>query len=260
MSKKPLLTYFGHHKCGTQWFKSIIADVCSILKLNYINHHNANQFDQDLKSFVEQNEMDFYSFINAQYRFVEQLDNYKGFHVVRDPRDIVVSGYFSHLHSHSTMAWQQLVDIREKLEKSSKEEGLMSEIDRSANLFKHLGNWDYNNSSIMEMKMEEMMGNPYERLVDIFRFLGLVFDKDDPDELKTKDRMPIGKFLAVVYYNRFSAKTKGREQGKEDVKHHYRKGVPGDWKNHFTDKHKKLFKEVGGELLIKLGYEKDMNW
>ena len=40
----------------------------------------------------------------------------------------------------------------------------------------------------------------------------------------------------------------------------FREGKIGAWKNYFTPEHKKLFKLYGGEMLIKLGYEKDLNW
>ena len=40
-----------------------------------------------------------------------------------------------------------------------------------------------------------------------------------------------------------------------------RQGQIGAWKQHFTQKHKEIFKKVGGDnLLIQLGYEKDENW
>ncbi len=40
----------------------------------------------------------------------------------------------------------------------------------------------------------------------------------------------------------------------------FRQGQIGTWKKTFTEEHKKIFKEVAGQLLIDLGYEKDMNW
>lgn len=40
----------------------------------------------------------------------------------------------------------------------------------------------------------------------------------------------------------------------------FRSGKTGEWKKYFTDEHKKLFKNVAGELLIRLGYEKDNHW
>ncbi len=40
----------------------------------------------------------------------------------------------------------------------------------------------------------------------------------------------------------------------------FRSGKTGEWKKYFTDEHKELFKKVGGDLLIKLGYEKNSEW
>lgn len=40
----------------------------------------------------------------------------------------------------------------------------------------------------------------------------------------------------------------------------FRKGQIGDWQNHFTEAHRRAFKEAAGEILIKLGYEKDSDW
>ena len=40
----------------------------------------------------------------------------------------------------------------------------------------------------------------------------------------------------------------------------FRSGKTGEWKKHFTEEHKKIFKNVTGDLLIRLGYEKEDNW
>ena len=40
----------------------------------------------------------------------------------------------------------------------------------------------------------------------------------------------------------------------------FRSGKTGEWKKYFTPGHKKIFKDVAGELLIRLGYEKDNDW
>jgi hypothetical protein len=39
-----------------------------------------------------------------------------------------------------------------------------------------------------------------------------------------------------------------------------RKGIVGDWKNHFTPAVVNKFKSLTGDGLIQLGYERDMNW
>jgi hypothetical protein len=52
----------------------------------------------------------------------------------------------------------------------------------------------------------------------------------------------------------------GRTQGEEASSSFYRKGIAGDWKNHFSEEDRRVFKEEAGELLIRLGYEKNGGW
>ncbi len=40
----------------------------------------------------------------------------------------------------------------------------------------------------------------------------------------------------------------------------FRKGKVGDWRNYFTDQTVEWFKAVGGEELIRQGYEQDLSW
>jgi len=40
----------------------------------------------------------------------------------------------------------------------------------------------------------------------------------------------------------------------------FRSGQTGGWRQHFTVRHKQLFKETDGDLLIRLGYEQNQNW
>jgi len=47
---------------------------------------------------------------------------------------------------------------------------------------------------------------------------------------------------------------------KKDAPIHVRKGHKYDWKNYFSDDHINSFKEIAGETLIDLGYEKNNDW
>ncbi len=42
--------------------------------------------------------------------------------------------------------------------------------------------------------------------------------------------------------------------------HTFRSGKTGGWKQHFSEENKMLFKEVSGDLLVRLGYEKNNDW
>jgi len=42
--------------------------------------------------------------------------------------------------------------------------------------------------------------------------------------------------------------------------HTFRSGKAGGWREHFTEEHKNLFKNVAGDLLVQLGYEENNDW
>ena len=72
--------------------------------------------------------------------------------------------------------------------------------------------------------------------------------------------IPAAVVTEIIQEKSFEKMSGGRRQGQEDVRSHYRKGVPRDWKNHFNEDHIRVFKRDYGDLLIKLGYESDGDW
>ena len=111
---------------------------------------------------------------------------------------------------------------------------------------------------MMEVKFEELIKNQRELFCNIFDFLGVLADSsagEGDDKKISRDCL-----LEIVDRNSFVRQTQGREPGDVDEKSHYRKGVPGDWKNYFTKIHRHHFKELFGDLALKLGYESDLDW
>lgn len=52
----------------------------------------------------------------------------------------------------------------------------------------------------------------------------------------------------------------GRDPGQTDITQHIRKGVVGDWRNHFSKEAAEIFNELAGATLVRLGYETDEAW
>ena len=239
---------------------------------------------RDLPAYVANNGVNFLSYGNADIAFVRGLEDHRGFHVIRDPRDIAVSAYFSHLRSHSTDDWPELIAYREKLNSVSKDEGLALEIKNRAEEFGHLSSWDYANESILEIRFEELVTNSYEHFLSIFEHLQLIDNTDYrwTDRAKTLSlelldfvtpvtarslsrrikpkNLSGAEIVVATWRNRFQAQTAGRKLGVERQGSHYRKGQPGDWRNHFKEEHREMFKELYPHLLESLGYEESSDW
>ena len=269
--QQPLFAYLSHHKCATRWVNGVLRHVCRHLGLKHKVVWQPEMFNGNLPNFVSQNQIKFLAYTNANYQYVRQLPHICGFHVVRDPRDICVSAYFSHLNSHETDHWPELAQHRQTLQRLPKDEGLLLDMDFVAPYMADMVSWDYQNPHFIQIRMEELTNNPYQQFAIIFRFLGLLDEQPLTIGRRTRyalsrrlygsqNQLPVEKLLWIIWQNDFSKKSGGRSSGQEDTTKHYRKGTVGDWRNHFKPAHIAHFKQRYNPLLLKLGYEQVEDW
>lgn len=285
MSDQPLYAIYGHHKCATMWLQGIARRICRSLGLEFGVVYDEFQFEHDLPGYVAAHGVEFLLYGSADIRYAGTLPPHRGVHIVRDPRDIVVSAYYSHLHSHSTQDWKELIAHREKLQGLDKDQGLAEEIRFRERSFRHIESWDYGQEHVLEIRFEDVVRSGYETMLAAFGHLGLVAEpevytrgnrlaflgRDALNHLHARSRgrfplryrarqIPAPELLAVVWHQRFQRRAAGRRRGSEDVKSHYRKGQPGDWTNHFSNDHRALFKSLYPGLVPKLGYAANDDW
>jgi hypothetical protein len=161
--------------------------------------------------------------------------------ICRDVRDSIISAYY---YIKSGKAAGAMHTTTASLNKMTQEEGIKQMI-------------------IMYMKYRMPFlvywfnQKPLDQIIKI-RYEGLILDrrkcilniaKHIGKELKPD------KLQLIMRETDFKKMSKGRIPGKEDKRHHYRKGIIGDHKNYFTKQHLDIFEQMGGnELLIDLGY------
>lgn len=63
----------------------------------------------------------------------------------------------------------------------------------------------------------------------------------------------------IIDDNSFAQQT-GRNPGEESKSSFLRKGIAGDWRNHFTPEAAEIFDHYCGDALIATGYEPDRSW
>lgn len=178
------------------------------------------------------------------YLSIPKPASYKTFFVLRDPRDIVVSWYFSARYSH--LPFGPIPGLRGDLETLGLHDGLKYMIDK-------LEGWGsfWAQRSWMEATddREHVRVFRYEDLArDNRSFLQQLYDYLDI-------LMPQQQFTALYERHTFEKHSRGRSQGQENRYSHYRKGTVGDWMNHFDHSTMAYFREVTGDLLEVLGYK-----
>jgi hypothetical protein len=186
------------------------------------------------------------------------------FYLYRDGRDIMVSFYF-----HRMRAIQQdvLSPYQERMRKryarafgdgfepqdTPKNLPAFIELEmtkpRSSRISwpEHIRQWSLpHKDHVAYLSYEELLSDPHETLSRaLSTFLDTPLDHQLLDEI-------------IERYS-FARMTK-RKPGQEDRSSFIRKGVAGDWANHFTREAAEVFHRHAGETLIQLGYEKDADW
>jgi hypothetical protein len=124
-----------------------------------------------------------------------------------------------------------------------------------------------------------IMLNYYERKKDFKMYSCLAIEKPDQvlivryENLKAK---PVGTLKGIFDFlkvnsrdtyvkrclnlNTFEKISGGRKPGVADFNSFYRKGIVGDWRNHFSGENIKIFKKIAGDTLISAGYEQNNRW
>ncbi|NET16816.1 MAG: hypothetical protein F6K08_30385 [Okeania sp. SIO1H6] len=134
-----------HHKTGTVWMSNIFYSIASYYDLRcYANRGNKSLICPSSNFDIFLQDHSFFDFDN--------LSNYKGLHIIRDPRDVVVSGCF--YHTKSLEKWLHIkreyfggLTYQEKLNSySSFDDKLIFEMENSSrNAIQDMKSWNYNN-------------------------------------------------------------------------------------------------------------------
>jgi hypothetical protein len=106
-----------------------------------------------------------------------------------------------------------------------------------------INEWDFNRKEILEIKFESLIDDYDSTFIKIFKHIGL--SEEDIDMCMN---------IAVRH-------DLGRKS-EDEIKTmpHVSSQKLSKWPDYFDDVHKELFKEKFGDILIRLGYEKDNDW
>lgn len=238
--------YVSYHKCATLYTARVIRAVCQIHGLRTATfdsrHRKVRRWTIRSTDFL---------LLTDYSRTMLDLSTVsgRGFHVIRDPRDILVSMYYSHRDSHR-VNHAEITRNRKQLSHLDLCDGLiylMNESEFFQRIIRELADWDFHAERFYETSFERLTQNAAGEFEAIFAFLGI--------SVTTSDLRAI---LQRHSFGQLQAEWQARNPGVET--NHYRTGTPGDWKNHLVGRAQSIFRQRYGHLLIKLGYETGDTW
>jgi hypothetical protein len=188
-----------------------------------------------------------YCYLAAEEPFLSLLTQpkYASIFIYRDPRDVIVSHVFYATEMHPTHVMrkyytEQLTSMEERINAAIlgvNEPGVTLTAIRKK-YDRYLGWFDC--SQVLSIRFEDLIQNPEAAISSFLKHLsGYEF-------------IPDVDFDTAV--NTLKVNIQPKKSGT------FRKGKPGNWREHFTAENIRVFKENTGDLLVRLGYEKDRNW
>lgn len=183
----------------------------------------------------------------------EELPPFAGTHMVRDLRDVVVSGYFFHLWTNES--WVHVPDERyggrsyqQHLQAVDRDEGLLREIEHLAGSrdLRVLRAWNYRDPRVLELKYEDVISDERTWFEVVFRHYGF-------------HERAVERSVGLALEQGFE-RAAGRRVGEVKEGRHMRSGRPGEWMEFFNAAHREAFKRSMGQLLVDAGYETSLDW
>lgn len=200
--------------------------------------------------------------IHGHWKFHPKLK--RCFYLYRDGRDVMISFYFMRMRNAAKpissydkrlqKRYEKLYgrgfdpdDIQNNLAKFIELE-MTHPIQARVNWPDHIRQWMIpERDTVAPLSYESLLSEPVDTLTRVLeKFL------DEPI-----DRARVAESVDRHHFDRLAG---GRARGTEDRSAFLRKGVAGDWRNHFTKDSAEVFDQYAGEVLVHLGYESDRSW
>ena len=240
----------SYHKCLTVYYKRVLHMLCNRLLPWGGGYRHYNSHLDDFHAAGGRHRV---ASINNRALDLDSLGSFRLSRFVRDPRDLVVSGYF--YHRRGAEPWLHLEGPTEDdwyfangrvpgplrarggsfasyLDSVSEEEGLLAELEFRRYHFDSMAEWPDEHPDVVTFRYEEVLGDEPRIFRELFAFYGL-----------SALERALGGRLARRY-----------ALGRLNADAHVRDPAAGQWRRHFTPRVKEAFDARHASLLARLGY------
>lgn len=239
--EQPTIVHITHWKAGSQWLYHILHQCCADRIIT--PEEGGEHF---LKGEVLVGGI--YPTVYLPRQVVERVRvpaDTRFFVVLRDPRDTLISLYYSQKISH-VLDKNFTLEARRQLQSVGKEEGLLALMAgaRMQDVLDIHTSWTDSDATVLSY--ESLVERDEELLVPLLTEICPLGVSEDV-------------VRAVIRRNRFE-EVSGRARGVENVLSHLRSGRPGEWRRHFSPRVADAFEKRFGDALRRLNYVRDGSW
>ena len=233
------LIHCSYHKCLTKYYVRVMVWLYNRM---FRFSRGYRHFDSRIDDFYRDSCKYRIASINNRELDLSRIGDCRISRFVRDPRDMVVSGYF--YHKRGAENWCNRIGLTEEtlrglngavpermgkyqsfsayLQGLSREDGLIAEIDFRKYHFNSMLKWPTDDPRIKLFRYEDIIGNEQDVFAEILSFYGLSWPE---------------RKLGVMLARRFSSQGRGR------LKDHIRNPEANQWKEYFTPKVSDYFRQ-----------------
>ena len=239
MNQKKNIIIVGYPKSGTNWLSRLVAD---LLQCDFLGDWGFET--KNASSIKTENNVSEFQIYKSHHIFndIEKASNkkvYKIIYIIRDPRDVVISGaYFFNFHSSLSSIFRKLrihPILRNLSFEKKKKEMIQAVLYGNKKITPWLEfPWDlhyknYLKKEVLFIKYEDLLNNPENELKNILKYLNL--------EVNTLQ------ITESIKNQSFEKRQKEvHQQDHKNLIKLIRKGSSGYWKNELTEEQKKIFK------------------
>ena len=244
-------------KTATRWFVRFFSHPLIRKRLPFVHHDPHTNFIPRTPQVLERLKVipsyrtisPFYADYEEFRALRERIGPVRAFFIVRDPRDLFVSDYFSTRYTHPVIdPW--FTRVRADMDGMSDEDGMLYRIPGFHEAYSRaLRGWtqaDAEDPALCLLRFEDAFGAE---------------QKETIEKLVEHLRLDISREQLSTVLEHLSFKNlTGRNPGEENTNSHYRAGKVGNWREHFTPAIRTKFKECTQSLTEFLGYEDSSGW